>query len=174
MIANEFLDALPIRQLIYQADAWHERVIDAGPASSLRFAVGPRVDFRGAAAPESGAIVEVRAGEDEVLRALALRTEPCVALFIDYGPAEPSFGDTLQAVRRHAYIDPLVEPGTSDLTAHVQFAALAAKARAVGIAADGPITQANFSGVSASPSARAADGRQSRRGPARSKRPCSA
>lgn len=146
VIANEFLDALPIRQLIYQADAWHERVIDAGPASSLRFAVGPRVDFRGAAAPESGAIVEVRAGEDEVLRALALRTEPCVALFIDYGPAEPSFGDTLQAVRRHAYIDPLVEPGTSDLTAHVQFAALAAKARAVGMATHGPITQAEFLG----------------------------
>ena len=49
---------------------------------------------------------------------------PCVALFIDYGPAEPSFGDTLQAVRGHAYTDPLAEPGTADLTAHVQFAAL--------------------------------------------------
>lgn len=146
MIANEFLDALPIRQLVYGGDAWHERVIDVDPDSSLRFVAGPRVDFRSAAAPENGAIVELRAGEDEVLRTLAVRTEPCIALFIDYGPAEPSFGDTLQAVRRHAYTDPLVEPGTADLTAHVQFAALAEKARAVGLATHGPITQAEFLG----------------------------
>lgn len=146
VIANEFLDALPIRQLMYQADAWHERVIDVGTECSLRFAAGPRVEFRGPAAPESGAIVEVRAGEDEVLGALAVRTEPCIALFIDYGPAEPSIGDTLQAVRRHAYADPLVEPGMADLTAHVQFAALAEKAHAAGLATHGPITQAEFLG----------------------------
>lgn len=146
MIANEFLDALPIRQLVYHGDAWHERVIDVDPDSSLRFVAGPRVDFRNAAAPGNGAIVELRAGEDEVLRALAVRTEPCIALFIDYGPAEPSIGDTLQAVRRHAYADPLLEPGAADLTAHVQFAALAEKARAVGLATHGPITQAEFFG----------------------------
>ena len=146
VIANEFLDALPIRQLVHHQDAWHERVIDVAPDASLRFAVGPRVDFRSAAAPENGAIVELRAGEDEVLRALAVRAEPCIALFIDYGPAEPSIGDTLQAVRRHAYADPLLEPGTADLTAHVQFAALAEKARAAGLATHGPITQAEFLG----------------------------
>jgi NADH dehydrogenase [ubiquinone] 1 alpha subcomplex assembly factor 7 len=145
VVANEFLDALPIRQLVYQGDAWHERVIGVGPDSSLRFAVGPRVEFSGTA-PENGAIVELRAGEDDVLRALALRTDPCAALFIDYGPAEPSTGDTLQAVRRHAYADPLAEPGTADLTAHVQFAALAEKARAAGLATHGPITQAEFLG----------------------------
>lgn len=146
VVANEFLDALPIRQLVYHGDAWHERVIDVGLDSTLLFAVGPRVDFRSAATPENGAIVELRAGEDEVLRALALRAEPCIALFMDYGPAEPSIGDTLQAVRRHAYADPLVEPGTADLTAHVQFAALAEKARAAGLATHGPITQAEFLG----------------------------
>ncbi len=95
VVANEFLDALPIRQLVSVGDAWHERVIDVGLDCSLRFAVGPRVDFRSAAAPENGAIVELRAGEDEVLRVLAARTEPCIALFLDYGPAEPS-------IRRHA------------------------------------------------------------------------
>lgn len=146
VVANEFLDALPIRQLVYAGDAWHERVIDVGPDASLRFAIGPRVDFRGAAATDNGAIVELRAGEDDVLRALAVRADPCIALFIDYGPAEPSSGDTLQAVRRHAYADPLVKPGTADLTAHVQFAALAEKARAAGLAAHGPITQAEFLG----------------------------
>ena len=71
---------------------------------------------------------------------------PFVALFIDYGPASAAVGDTLQAVRRHEYVDPLAEPGTADLTAHVLFAALADKARAAGLAADGPITQAEFLG----------------------------
>lgn len=145
VVANEFLDALPIRQLVFVGDAWHERVIDVGPESSLRFAVGPGVEFSGMP-PENGAIVELRAGEDEVLLALAARAEPSIALFIDYGSAEPSIGDTLQAVRRHAYADPLVEPGTADLTAHVQFAALAAKAHATGLATHGPITQAEFLG----------------------------
>jgi SAM-dependent MidA family methyltransferase len=69
-----------------------------------------------------------------------------VALFVDYGPAHPSFGDTLQAVRRHGYADPLAEPGTADLTAHVQFAAFAARARAAGLAVAGPIAQAEFLG----------------------------
>ena len=146
IIANEFLDALPIRQLIYRDDAWHERVVDLAPDGRLLFATGPPVEFQSDTEAKREAIVELRAGEDEVLQSLAARAEPHVALFIDYGPAEPSSGDTLQAVRRHAYTDPLVEPGMADLTAHVQFAALADKARAAGLAAHGPITQAEFLG----------------------------
>jgi SAM-dependent MidA family methyltransferase len=69
-----------------------------------------------------------------------------VALIIDYGPAEPAYGDTLQAVRHHAYVDPLRHPGHADLTAHVQFASLARKAREAGLAADSPISQAEFLG----------------------------
>lgn len=146
IIANEFLDALPIRQLIYRDDAWLERVVDLAPDGRLLFAAGPTVEFQSVTEAKRDAIVELRAGEDEVLQSLAARAEPHIALFIDYGPAEPSSGDTLQAVRRHAYTDPLVEPGTADLTAHVQFAALADKARAAGLAAHGPITQAEFLG----------------------------
>ena len=67
-------------------------------------------------------------------------------LFIDYGPAEAAYGDTLQAVHEHAWVDPLSLPGSADLTAHVRFASLARKARAAGLAADGPITQAEFLG----------------------------
>ena len=96
--------------------------------------------------PEPGAILELRAGEDELLAQLARRQAPHVALFIDYGPAESAYGDTLQAVHRHAWVDPLSLPGIADLTAHVQFASLARKARATGLAADGPITQAEFLG----------------------------
>ena len=146
VIANEFLDALPVRQLIYGDDIWRERVVGLAPDGGLQFAAGPEVSYHSDTRPGHGAIIELRAGEEDVLAALAARAEPNVSLFIDYGPAELSFGDTLQAVRHHAYADILAEPGMADLTAHVQFAALAQKARSAGFAADGPITQAEFLG----------------------------
>jgi SAM-dependent MidA family methyltransferase len=146
VIGNEFLDALPIRQLVYRGRAWHERVIALEPGGGFRFEVGDAVDIGSEVTPSEGAIVELRAGEEKLLGALAARSEPHAALFIDYGPATQSFGDTLQAVRGHAYTDPLAEPGAADLTAHVHFAALARKAQAAGLAVDGPLTQAEFLG----------------------------
>jgi SAM-dependent MidA family methyltransferase len=146
-LANEFLDALPVRQLVFQEGAWRERVVELAADGGLRFGIGPVASHRGGAAPPAeGGILELRAGEDELLAALAARGAPLLALFIDYGPAAPAFGDTLQAVRRHAWADPLHAPGTADLTAHVQFAALAGKARTAGLAADGPVTQGEFLG----------------------------
>ena len=65
-------------------------------------------------------------------------------LTLDYGPAQSGFGDSLQAMRGHAYADPLAEPGSVDLTAHVDFAALTAAARAAGAAVHGPIPQGLF------------------------------
>ena len=62
-------------------------------------------------------------------------------LVVDYGYTETSLGDSLQAVARHAYVDPLAEPGEADLTAHVDFAALARAARAAGAKVMGPVTQ---------------------------------
>ncbi len=147
VIGNEFLDALPIRQVVRGDDAWHERVVEAGPDGALRYATGPEVSRPSAAPrPEPGAIAELRPGEDDLLATLAARTGPLVALFLDYGPAQPSLGDSLQAVRGHAYTSPLSEPGTADLTAHVQFAGFAGKARGAGLAVAGPITQAEFLG----------------------------
>ncbi len=149
VIANEFLDALPIRQLVFLDGVWRERVVEIDARGDLRFALGPTVDVDVAGPcerPEPGAILELRAGEYALLAQLALRQAPHVALFIDYGPAESAYGDTLQAVHRHAWVDPLSLPGSADLTAHVQFACLARKARAAGLAADGPITQAEFLG----------------------------
>jgi SAM-dependent MidA family methyltransferase len=148
VIANEFLDALPIRQLIFVDGAWHERVVALDANERLQFACGPVVAYEGAlpGAPAAGAILELRAGEDELIAALAGRAGPQVALLIDYGPGQWGYGDTLQAVHRHAYVDPLAAPGSADLTAHVQFARLAAKARAAGLDAHGPITQVEFLG----------------------------
>jgi NADH dehydrogenase [ubiquinone] 1 alpha subcomplex assembly factor 7 len=149
IVANEFLDALPIRQLVCADGRWRERVVDVdAQGGGLRFALGPEVSVGIDALETSppGAVLELRAGEDELLAKLAGRASPLVALFIDYGPAEPATGDTLQAVRRHAWVDPLNGPGRDDLTAHVQFASLARKAREAGLAADGPMTQAEFLG----------------------------
>jgi len=147
VIANEFLDALPIRQLMFADGAWHERVVDVDARGGLRFAVGPVTAITTPPLePVPGAIVELRAGEAELLAALARRASPLVGLFIDYGPIGPATGDTLQAVQGHAWVDPLSRPGRADLTAHVAFAGLADKARAAGLAADGPLTQAQFLG----------------------------
>jgi SAM-dependent MidA family methyltransferase len=148
VVANEFLDALPIRQLVYAGGVWHERVVALDAGGTLIFAQGDRVDLQAGLPrePQPGAIAELRAGEEQLIAELATRSRPCVALFIDYGPASEAVGDTLQAVRRHEYVDPLAEPGTADLTAHVLFAGLADKARAAGLAADGPVTQAEFLG----------------------------
>jgi NADH dehydrogenase [ubiquinone] 1 alpha subcomplex assembly factor 7 len=146
VIANEFLDALPVRQFVHDGQVWRERVVALGRDGSLQFATGDAVELSSATAPPRDAILELRPSEDDVLAALAARTAPQLSLFIDYGPGEASYGDTLQAVRGHAYVDPLEAPGAADLTAHVQFGPLAAKARAQGLAADGPMTQAEFLG----------------------------
>ena len=148
IVANEFLDALPIRQLVHVDGAWHERVVALDAQTALAFAQGEKVNFPADASlqPKAGAIIELREGEDLLLAELAARRDPLVALFIDYGPASATVGDTLQAVRRHGYVDPLAAPGTADLTAHVLFAGLAGKADAAGLAADGPMTQAEFLG----------------------------
>src|SRR5262249_8372761 len=96
------------------------------------------------ARPAPGAICEWRFAEEELFAELGRRSEPLVALIIDYGPAERAFGDTLQAGRAHAYVDPLSSPGDADLSAHVHFAQLSHKAKAAGLAADGPLAQAEF------------------------------
>lgn len=146
VIANEFLDALPIRQFACTDGIWLERVVALGPDGALRF------DFRAADHPPDPTghvegLVETREAEDVLLQTLVKRKGPLAALFIDYGPAEDATGDTLQAMRRHAYVDPLTDPGSADLTAHVHFARFARKARALGFDVDGPITQAEFLGA---------------------------
>ena len=73
-----------------------------------------------------------------------LAREPSAALAIDYGHAASSIGETLQAVREHAYADPLEVPGDTDLTAHVDFAALARTMERAGARAHGPVEQGIF------------------------------
>src|SRR5262245_20825827 len=146
LIGNEFLDALPIRQFVFGEGGWRERTVVLDCGGALQFGLGQVVAFQGHAPPRPGDVAEIRTGEDVVLADLKARSDAVVAAFIDYGPARAGYGDTLQAVRRHPYVDPLSAPGGSDITAHVQFGPFAEKARALGLAADGPMTQAEFFG----------------------------
>ena len=138
LLANEFFDALPIRQFVRDGDAWRERRI-ATDGDGLGFALAhpqavPALDAR-LADTRDGEMVEHCPQAALVVAEIAGRIarHGGAALIVDYGDA-PSRGDTFQAVADHAYADPLTEPGLADLTAHVDFAALAAAARAAGAA----------------------------------------
>jgi len=152
VIANEFFDALPIDQYVRTADGWHERRVGLDAEGRLAFGLDPRPSPVAAAfAPPQPAPEEVPAGA--VLERLdsgpalglsrRLAAHGGAALIIDYGHAG-GFGDTLQALTRHAFADPLEAPGEADLTAHVDFAALARIARAQGLGAYGPLAQGGF------------------------------
>jgi SAM-dependent MidA family methyltransferase len=118
LVANEFLDCLPIRQAVRCAAGWRERRVGAkgfeagGPAAVIVEApIGTIYEW-------SPALVAM----GEAVGALVARAGG-VALFIDYGRDRAEFGDTLQALRGHAKEDPLENPGLADLTAHVDFPA---------------------------------------------------
>lgn len=147
LIANELLDALPIRQFVRTAEGWRERVIGLGDDGAFRWglAAAPPAGLGFPAAPV-GDLVEVSVAGLALVREIAVRVrrDGGAALLIDYGSSESGTGDTLQAVRAHAPTDPLAEPGAADLTAHVDFAALAQQARAAGAAVHGPVTQGVF------------------------------
>jgi len=145
-IANEFLDALPVRQYVRSHNRWRERVVWVDKAGRLAFAPGRQPEPFIQAAGEEGDIIEVCPAGHRLMFELASRLvrQGGLALFIDYGHGATSIGDTLQAVRGHRIVDPLVEPGECDITAHVDFAAMARSARAAGAAVFGPIDQGDF------------------------------
>ena len=133
LVANEFLDALPIRQHQRTDALWRERQVGVS-AQGFAFVWGPprpdaRLDARFAHARD-GTIVEISEAAEAVAALLGARLAASggAALLIDYG-AWDGTGDTLQALRRHAPADPLADPGGADLTAHVNFRAVAAAAR---------------------------------------------
>ena len=144
LVANEFFDALPIRQFV-RLDTWRERVVGLDPRNRLVFGIGPGVLESPVEAPH-GSVLEVRPAADAVVAAIAARiaARGGAALVIDYGHPETAPGETFQAVRGHTFADPLAAPGVTDLTAHVDFAALARAARREGAAVRGPMPQGEF------------------------------
>lgn len=150
VVANEFFDALPIRQFERRPDGWHERLIGRA-GTGLAFGLSPlvsQIDHPAdivARAP-AGAVVETCAQAGAVIAALAarLKAQGGVVLAIDYGAPASGTGDTLQAVSRHQRHDPLTDPGQADLTAHVDFGALARAAMGSGLVVHGPVAQSDF------------------------------
>jgi SAM-dependent MidA family methyltransferase len=148
-VANEFFDALPVRQLVATPAGWRERRVWA-EAGQFTPAAGPLVPD--AAIPASlraappGTILEASPASLAVVRLLAHRLAEGggAALVVDYGHASTAAGDTLQAVRGHAYADPWAEPGESDLTVHVDFEALGAAAAQAGVRVLGPVAQGDW------------------------------
>jgi len=151
VVANEFFDALPITQAVKAEHGWHERQIEIDSAGRLAFTIAPEPishfdlllppPLR--SAPD-GSIFEWRT--DNVALELGKRVarDGGGALVIDYGHAQSAVGNTLQAVGRHSFADALSAPGSVDLTAHVDFQALATAVEGMGTNGYGPVTQSQF------------------------------
>jgi NADH dehydrogenase [ubiquinone] 1 alpha subcomplex assembly factor 7 len=156
VLGNEFVDALPVHQLVWSNGAWHTRCVTQGSAGQLMFTAGQRFgsDPQEAPAPpfvarlsvtaREGDIVEFRQPGDLILGLDRFMKSDIAVLLIDYGHMHSSVGDTLQAVRAHRYEDPLCSPGEADLTAHVDFEELARSLTRRGLTVDPVVTQAAF------------------------------
>ena len=125
LVANEFLDALPVRQLV------------GGIERRVAIAAG------GLTFDRDGEVIELSPAREAAVRSIAehLVRHGGAALIIDYGHVRSGRGDTLQAVRGHRYVPILADPGEHDLTAHVDFEAVARAVRDAGASVSQTIAQ---------------------------------
>jgi len=146
VIANEFLDALPVRQYVMNAGRWRERIVRIDGAGELAFGVAREAELGLPPAGREGDILEINPASHRLIYELSARLarQNGAALFIDYGHTVSGVADTLQALKDHRPVSVLYEPGDADITAHVDFAAMARSARAGGAAVFGPIEQGDF------------------------------
>ena len=137
LVANEYFDALPIRQFRREHSGWSERMVGLDVSGDLAFGWSPAAPVAALALREGdtapGDIVEInpQGRVDAGMIGRHIAAHGGTALILDYGGAK-SLGDTFQAMQGHAHADPLEAPGTADLTAHVDFGALAEAATAEG------------------------------------------
>jgi SAM-dependent MidA family methyltransferase len=151
LLANEFFDALPVRQFVKTERGWCERMVVARDGI-LDFALSPEAIPNAALPPNGdaapmGAFYETSPAATAIVQQIAetIARKGGAALIVDYGyGAEAGFGETLQAVAAHKYASVLEAPGDADLSAHVDFAALAQTARDAGAAPFGPVSQGEF------------------------------
>jgi SAM-dependent MidA family methyltransferase len=142
LLANEFFDALPVRQFRRVGAKWVERIV----TPDFQFADGVEVATPVAHDVPDGAIVETCPAGEMIARNIGARiaTQGGAALIVDYGSPVSGWGDTIQAVRDHKKVDVFDRPGETDLTAHVDFAALARAAEQGDCAAHGALGQGDF------------------------------
>ncbi|WP_298260741.1 SAM-dependent methyltransferase [uncultured Litoreibacter sp.] len=131
LLANEFFDALPIRQFIRGTHGWNERRIGLqGDALSFGLTEDTRIDALSHRLADTGAgdVVELCPYAAPVMAEISARvSQGGAGIIVDYGDWR-SLGDTFQALENHAPVSPLAAPGQADLTAHVDFEALSAAA----------------------------------------------
>ncbi|MCB1378892.1 MAG: SAM-dependent methyltransferase [Alphaproteobacteria bacterium] len=142
LVANEFFDAIPIRQFERRDGRWHERVIGL---REDKLVLGLAMADLGGQGSD-GDVIEFAPARSDIARAIGsrLRQHPGAALIIDYGHAQTAPGDTLQAMRQHRQVSILETPGATDLTSHVDFEALAKALAAEGAAVYPLLSQRAF------------------------------
>ncbi len=149
LIANEFLDCLSVQQFVFDATGWvwRERCVDfagghfeavLGDVKTPVLALALDGD---AEQPDDGTVFEFRPEIADFIKELAKRASsaPLAALIVDYGYERPSFGDTVQTVKQHRFVDIFDGPGEADITAHVDFAGLKNQAEKAELEAFGPM-----------------------------------
>jgi SAM-dependent MidA family methyltransferase len=151
LVANEFFDALPLRQYVKTERGWCERMVTV-LNGELAFALAPvpvpssTIAPDRANAPDGGVYETSPAGTalaEDIARTITAKGG--AALMIDYGYGEATgFSETLQAVSGHRFAEALAQPGEDDISAHVDFAALAQAGKRGGAAVFGPVTQGLF------------------------------
>jgi NADH dehydrogenase [ubiquinone] 1 alpha subcomplex assembly factor 7 len=149
LVANEFLDALPVRQIVATQQGWRERVVVHNGERFLPVA-GPR--DMGAVVPaiftgaEPGTIIETSPAAAAIIYEIGshLKAQSGTALIIDYGYTQSRTGSSLQAVRAHEKCDPFVDPGLCDLSALVNFEEISRIAAALDLRCSGPVGQGQW------------------------------
>jgi NADH dehydrogenase [ubiquinone] 1 alpha subcomplex assembly factor 7 len=146
IVANEFFDCLPVRHFVRHADGWHERLVGLDGDEHLCFGLAPDAEPGLIVPGEPGQMIEAGLAGARLMTRLAARIagQGGALLVIDYGYDMPGRGETLQAVKRHRFADPLRDPGEADLTAHVDFCGLSWAARAAGARVHGPVPQGEW------------------------------
>lgn len=151
VLANEFLDALPVHQFEKTEAGWCERMVVADNDGGFQMALSQPFHEPTHIPPALrdspvGAVFESCPEAQHAVATIAehLKAQGGAALFVDYGHSESSVGVTLQAVKKHSFHDPMVEPGSADLTAHVDFAALEMLGKALNADVNGPVPQGAF------------------------------
>ena len=151
LVANEFFDALAVRQIVRADDGWHERMVGLDEAGELSLMLADKT-LANAQVPgwakdaEVGAIAEISPQRQAVAELIGshIAKHGGAGLIIDYGHALSFAGDTFQAVYRHKFVDVLHRPGQSDLTSHVDFQELAQGFEEGGAVVHNPRTQQAF------------------------------
>ena len=151
VVANEFFDALPVRQFVMTKQGWRERLVAVAKSGNLAFGLAAEAPTRSEAprAPINaavGAVFETCPAAAVLVAAIAgrLQRHRGQALIVDYGHGQTAVGDTLQAVKGHRYAEPLADPGDADVTAHVDFLTLRRAAGAAGAQVFGPVDQGRW------------------------------